>query len=85
MLSWLLGLVDDLDLAIAVLGDHSRVVSAYDMLTVELLQLLEICLRVVYVFIFACVQEHRVVTHRATLLFAAYAAFRFSLCLLIRH
>src|SRR5918998_1368380 len=85
MLGRLLGLVDDLDFAFFVLGEDGGVIGAYDMLAMELLQLLEICLGVVDALVFACVHEHRIVAHRAPLLYAAYAAFRFSSCLLIRH
>jgi hypothetical protein len=41
------------------------------MLAVELFEVLEVCLGVVHVVVFACVQEHRVVTHLATLLTCA--------------
>jgi hypothetical protein len=40
-------------------------------LAVELFEVLEVCLGVVHVVVFACLQEHRVVTHLATLLLAA--------------
>jgi hypothetical protein len=43
----LLGLVDYLDFALFVLGDDGGVIGSYDVLAVELFQLLEICLRVV--------------------------------------
>src|SRR5215203_6225918 len=74
VLGRLLGLVYDLYLAFFVLGEDGRVVSAYDMLAVELLKLLAIGLGVVHVIVFARVQEHRVVAHGLTLLCAAPVA-----------
>jgi hypothetical protein len=70
-LGGLLGLVDYLYLALLVLGDDGGVVGAYEMLAVELFERPQIRLGVVHVVVFAREQEHRVVTHLATLLTCA--------------
>src|SRR5215203_2425609 len=67
MLGRFLYLVDDLDLAFFVLGDHGRVVGANDVLAVHLLQRLEVGLGVIDTLVLARVKEHRVVAHRALL------------------
>jgi hypothetical protein len=66
-----LGLVDYLYLPLLVLGDDGGVVGSHEVLAVELFEVPQICLGVVHVVVFACVQEHRVVTHLATLLTCA--------------
>jgi hypothetical protein len=70
-LGGLLGLVYYLYLALLVLGDDGGVVGADQVLAVELFERPQICLGVVHVVVFARVQEHRVVTHLATLLTCA--------------
>jgi hypothetical protein len=60
----ILSTIYDLDLAFFCLGYDGSVVGTNDVLAMQLLQHLEVCLGIVYALVLASVQEYRVVTHR---------------------
>src|SRR5215217_3410294 len=63
VLGGLLGLVDYLYLALLVLGEDGGVEGSHEVLAVELLEFLEVCLGFVHVVVFARVHKHRVIAH----------------------